>query len=104
MFNLRPQNRRRRAPQPPRWSLPAIPWARLGRWSSGLGSVVAIVLLLTWALNRPITTVSVAGRFERVAPMDVERAVRESAAGQGLASVDLAGGRAGGRGVPCGDP
>jgi cell division protein FtsQ len=89
MFNLRPQNRRRRAPQPARWSLPAIPWARLGRWSSGLGGVVTIVLLLTWALNRPITTVSVAGRFERVAPMDVERAVRESAAGQGLVSVDL---------------
>src|SRR5580704_7193436 len=90
MFNLRPQNRRRRANQPARWSLPVIPWARLGRWSFGLGSVAALLLLLTWALNQPITTVSVAGRFERVAPMDVERAVRESAAGKGLVSVDLA--------------
>ena len=90
MFKLRPQNRRRRANQPPRWSLPAIAWARLGRWSAGLGSVAALLLLLSWALNQPITTVSVVGRFERVAPMDVERAVRESAAGKGLMNVDLA--------------
>jgi cell division protein FtsQ len=90
MFNLRPQNRRRRAQQPSRLALPAIPWARLGRWSLGLGGITALLLLLLWALNQPITTVSVAGRFERVAPMDVERAVRESAAGKGLVSVDLA--------------
>jgi cell division protein FtsQ len=70
--------------------MPAIPWAALGRWSMGLGSVAALLLVLIWALNQPITTVSVAGRFERVAPMDVERAVRESAAGKGLVSVDLA--------------
>ncbi|HEX3837031.1 MAG TPA: cell division protein FtsQ/DivIB [Steroidobacteraceae bacterium] len=89
MFNLRPHNRRRRARQPSRWALPAIPWVRLGRWALGLGSLGALVLLLIWALNQSITTVSVAGRFERVAPLDVERAVRESAVGKGLVSVDL---------------
>jgi cell division protein FtsQ len=90
VFNLRPQNRRRRPQQPARWSLPVIPWAALGRWTLGLGSVAAALMLIAWALNKPITTVSVVGRFERVAPMEVERAVKESAAGQGLVSVNLA--------------
>jgi cell division protein FtsQ len=90
MFNLRPQNRRRRASRPARWSLPAMPWATLGRWALALSSVAAILALTTWALNQPIATVLVAGRFERVAPMDVERAVKESVAGKGLVSVDLA--------------
>jgi cell division protein FtsQ len=89
MFNLRPRNRRRRAQQPAGRPLPVIPWAALGRWAAALGALAAALLLITWALNQPITTVSVAGRFERVAPMDVERAVKESVAGKGLVSVDL---------------
>jgi cell division protein FtsQ len=89
MFTLRPQNRRRRARQPARWSLPAMPWAALGRWALALGSIAALLLLTLWALNQPITTVSVAGRFERVAPLDVQRAVKQGAAGKGLVSVDL---------------
>src|SRR5882724_6455109 len=90
MFNLRPQNRRRRARQASRWSLPAVPWAALARWTSVLGAVAAITALIIWALNQPITTVSVAGRFERVGPLDVQRAVKESVAGKGLVSLDLA--------------
>ena len=89
MFNLRPQNRRRRVQKPGRSSLPIIPWAALVRGSAALGALAGALLLLTWALNQPITTVSVAGRFERVAPLDVERAVKESVAGKGLVSVDL---------------
>ncbi len=89
MFTLRPQNRRRRAQQPARWSLPAMPWAALGRWALALGGIAGLLLLTLWALNQPITTVSVAGRFERVAPLDVQRAVKQGAAGKGLVSVDL---------------
>jgi cell division protein FtsQ len=89
MFKLRPQNRRRRASPSRSWSLPVIPWAALGRWSLAGGGLAAVLLLIVWALNQPITTVSVAGRFERVAPLEVERAVKESAAGKGLVSVDL---------------
>ncbi|HEX4052590.1 MAG TPA: cell division protein FtsQ/DivIB [Steroidobacteraceae bacterium] len=100
MFSLRPQNRRRRATQPARWSLPVIPWAALGRWALAAGSVAAVLLVTIWALNQPVSTVSVAGRFERVAPMDVERAVKESAAGKGLVSVDLAKVRAAVRALP----
>jgi len=100
MFTLRQKNRRRRTSQPSRWSLPAMPWATLGRWTLALGGVAALLALTTWALNQPITTVSVAGRFERVAPLDVERAVKESAAGKGLVSVDLAAVRAAVRLLP----
>jgi len=89
MFNLRPQNRRR-AKQPARGWLPAMPWAALARWALALGSIGAVLACITWTLNQPITTVSVAGRFERVAPLDVQRAVKESVAGKGLVSVDLA--------------
>src|ERR1700728_1071106 len=100
MFNLRPQNRRRRAQQPTGWSLPVIPWAALGRWSAALGALAAVLLAITWALDQPITSVAVAGRFERVAPLDVERAVKESVAGKGLVNVDLAKVRASVRALP----
>jgi len=100
MFSVRPQNRRRKLKPPQRWSLPSVPWIALGRWALGLGGLAAVLLLITWALNQPITTVSVAGRFERVAPLDVERAVKQSAAGKGLVSVDLAKVRAAVRTLP----
>ena len=100
MFSLRPQNRRRRAKRSARWSLPPIPWAALGQWALAAGSVAAVLLGITWALNQPISTVAVAGRFERVAPMDVERAVKDSAAGKGLVSVDLGKVRAAVRRLP----
>src|SRR5579864_9151587 len=45
---------------------------------------------VTWALNQPIQTVAVAGRFQRVAPVDVERVVKATVHGEGLLSVDLA--------------
>lgn len=102
MFNLRPRNRRRRARPPSRWSLPQlhIPWAALGRAALATGTAAGVLLVVIWALNQPITTVSVAGRFERVAPLDVERAVKESAAGKGLVSVDLPKVRAAVRALP----
>jgi cell division protein FtsQ len=40
--------------------------------------------------DQPIETVSVAGRFQRVAPVDVERVVKAEVHGGGLLSVDLA--------------
>ena len=100
MFSMRPQNRRRRARPPSRWSLPVFPWAALGRWVLAAGTLAAVLLAITWALDQPITSVAVAGRFERVAPLDVERAVKESVAGRGLVNVDLARVRAAVRALP----
>jgi cell division protein FtsQ len=101
MLSLRPRNRRR-SRQPARGSLPqiSVPWAALGRWVLAAGIAAGFLLLITWALNQPITSVSVAGRFERVAPLDVERAVTEGAAGRGLVSVDLPKVRAAVRALP----
>jgi cell division protein FtsQ len=100
MFSMRPQNRRRRASAPARWSLPQVPWAALGRWALAAGTLAGVLLVSTWALNQPITQVAVAGRFERVAPLDVERAVKESVAGRGLVNVDLVKVRAAVRALP----
>jgi cell division protein FtsQ len=100
MFSMRQQNRRRRAKPPARWSLPAIPWAVLGRWALAAGTVAGVLLVISWALDQPITQVAVAGRFERVAPLDVERAVKESVAGKGLVNVDLVKVRAAVRALP----
>ena len=100
MFSLRPQNRRRRAQPSSGWSLPVIPWAALGRWALAAATLAGVLLVGTWALNQPITQVAVAGRFERVAPLDVERAVKESVAGRGLVNVDLVRVRAAVRALP----
>jgi cell division protein FtsQ len=100
MFSMRPQNRRRRTRQASRWSLPQIPWGSLGRWALAAGLVAGALLVTTWALDQPITHVAVAGRFERVAPRDVERAVKESVAGKGLVNVDLRKVRAAVRALP----
>ena len=83
----RPKNRRK--PQEARWRVPRINWR-------ALGLVLGVPLLLGggalavgWVLDQPIETVSVAGRFQRVAPGDVERMVKSEVHGAGLLSVDL---------------
>jgi len=89
----RPRNRRKPSVAR-RWRLPAIPWRALG--------VLAAVLLLcgggaaalAWVLNQPIEAIAVEGRFQRVAPGDVERVVKAQVRGRGLLSVDLAAVRA----------
>ena len=43
-----------------------------------------------WTLDQPIESVAVAGRFQRVSPADVERAVKQKVRNVGLVSVDLA--------------
>jgi cell division protein FtsQ len=84
----RPKNRRK--PSERRLRLPAIPWRALALAlgliaASGAGGAGAL-----WLLNQPIATVAVQGRFQRVAPVDVERVVKAQLHGAGLLSVDLA--------------
>ena len=80
----------RRKPREARWRLPRINWRRLGI-ALGVPAVIAGgALILAWGLNQPIETVAVAGRFQRVAPVDVERVVKAQLHGAGLLSVDLA--------------
>ena len=95
----RPRNRRvstrstpaaaGRAPVPAQWARAALPWGRLVLWGAAVAGVAAVLIGSLWLLDAPIRTVFIAGRFERVAPVDVERAVRQSLHGAGLVSVDL---------------
>jgi cell division protein FtsQ len=83
----RPRNRRKSSER--RLALPAIPWRRLGSWLAASAAVAAALAALASALDQPIETVAVAGRFQRVVPADVERVVKSELRGAGLLSVDL---------------
>ncbi|HVN47025.1 MAG TPA: cell division protein FtsQ/DivIB [Steroidobacteraceae bacterium] len=84
----RPKNRRKT--KEARWRLPAINWRALGLLLGLPALIVTTALAALWVLDQPIETVSVAGRFQRVAPGDVERVVKAQVHGAGLLSVDLA--------------
>src|SRR3982074_3896886 len=88
---VRPKNRRK--PSERGRHLPAINWRSLGLWVGALAALAAAGGAVWWAFDQPIETVAVAGRFQRVAPVDVERVVKEKVHGAGLLSVDLAAGR-----------
>jgi cell division protein FtsQ len=85
----RPKNRRKAAAQR-RFRLPQVNWRYLGLTLGTLAVVAAVTLAVVFAFNQPIETVAVEGRFQRVAPMDVERVVKAAVRGAGLLSVDLA--------------
>ena len=83
-----PKNRRK--PSEARRRVPVINWRYLGLWMGALAAIAAAVSAVSWAFDQPIETVAVRGRFQRVAPVDVERVVKERVHGAGLLSVDLA--------------
>ena len=84
----RPKNRRK--PSEHRVRLPTINWRRVGVTLGALAASAAAASAVSWAFDQPIETVAVEGRFQRVAPVDVERVVKEKVHGAGLLSVDLA--------------
>jgi cell division protein FtsQ len=88
MLRRRPKNRRK--PSEARLRLPQINWRALGVAGSAVALIAGGTAAVAWALNRPIEQVSVEGRFQRVAPGDVERVVKAQVHGTGLLSVDLA--------------
>ena len=83
----RPKNRRKSTER--RLKLPQINWRAFGITLSAIVGVCAVVAVVMWGVDQPIRTVSVSGRFQRVAPVDVERVVKEHVRGAGLLSVDL---------------
>jgi len=87
----RPKNRRRKEPKEDvrRWQLPDLNWRRLAASLASVLVVCAVAAGILWTLDQPIETVSVSGRFQRVAPVDIERTVREHVRGAGLLTVDL---------------
>lgn len=86
-MRLKPRNRRKQGER--RWRLPAIDWRRLATTLASLAALAAAVGGVAWALDQPIETIIVEGRFQRVSPLDVEQAVKRRVRGTGLVSVDL---------------
>jgi cell division protein FtsQ len=83
----RKRNRRRDEPTPSRWR--ALPWRRIGTTFGVLAVVAGAAGGIVWALDQPIETVAMPGRFQRVSALDVERAVKERVRGAGLVTVKL---------------
>lgn len=86
---MAPRNRRK--PRERRWRLPAIDWRRAAVTLGAVAAVVASGGGIVWALDQPIERITVVGRFQRVAALDVEQAVRQRIQRAGLVGVDLAG-------------
>jgi len=85
----RPKNRRKPSEQRS-VRLPAINWRRVGVTLGVLAAIAVAGCAVSWAFDQPIETVAVEGRFQRVAPVDVERVVKAQVHGTGLLTVDLA--------------
>ena len=88
----RPKNRRKQSEKKSgsRWSGVTVDWRRWGVTLASLAALAAAIGVMTWTLDRPIESVAVAGKFQRVSPADVERAVKQKVRNVGLVSVDLA--------------
>lgn len=96
-FGGKPRNRARRRSASSGWrlrlpSLPALPQLRWQGWTR-IAVVVAVtlaaVLGVREALNLNIKEVRVAGPFDRVSALQVEKAVRVVSRNEGLVGVDL---------------
>src|SRR5204862_6534689 len=66
----RPRNRRR--PTERALKAPATNWRAVGLTLATVAGVAALASAVSWAFDQPIETVAVTGRFQRVAPGDVE--------------------------------
>lgn len=73
----------------------ALAWVRAIAWRRAVpplvtaGALLLGVFALRLVLDQPLEKVSVEGRFQRVSPLDVEKAVRASVGPGGLITVDL---------------
>lgn len=83
--NRRKQNERRTLRE---WQA-RVDWRRWGITFASIAGLAAAVAVVTWTLDQPIESVTVSGRFQRVSPADVERAVKRELHDVGLVSVDL---------------
>jgi cell division protein FtsQ len=85
----RGRNRRRESARRVAFRLPAIDWRRVGISALALAGICLVAVGIGAALDQPIKTIAIEGRFQRVAAVDVEQAVREQLRGAGLVTVRL---------------
>jgi cell division protein FtsQ len=69
---------------------PLVPLRVIGRVLATGGALLATLCVVFWALDQPIRTVEVTGRFQHVSPGEIEQLVAREARNQGLLTVDLA--------------
>jgi cell division protein FtsQ len=69
---------------------PLVSLRVVGRLLATAGALLATLCVVFWALDQPIRTVEVTGRFQHVAPADIEQLVARQVRNQGLLTVDLA--------------
>jgi len=83
----RPKNRRKQHER--RLRVPAVNWRRWGVSVLTLAAILGGLATLSMFLDQPIQRILISGRFQRVSPGDVERAVKDNVRTAGLVSVDL---------------
>jgi cell division protein FtsQ len=86
---MRVRRRNRRTEGERGWQLPRINWRRLASTLAGCAAIGAVIALVVWALDQPITTIAVEGSFQHVSAADVEEAVRQRVHGAGLVTIRL---------------
>jgi len=69
--------------------LSAIPWRRLAPAAALLLALCSAFVAARFGLDRPVRQIAISGRFQRVQPPDVEKAVRGALHGEGMVAVDL---------------
>ena len=91
LFRFRRRNRAKARPKAAGhgWNLPRLNVARFAPAVLAVAGLTAAGFGIVKALDRPLTTVVVNGPFQRVAALDVERAVRENLRG-GFLTANLA--------------
>jgi cell division protein FtsQ len=70
--------------------LPQLPWRRIAPVAAVLLVLAGVVVAVRMALDQPVQRVAISGRFQRVQPLDVEKAVRAAVGTRGMVGVDLA--------------
>jgi len=81
------RNQRRASGKPS--LLARVSWRRLLPVAICVLVAGGVLFALRLVLDQPLTRVEISGRFQRVQPLDVEKAVRAAVKRQGLVSVDL---------------
>jgi cell division protein FtsQ len=84
----RSRNRKREISAKP-FALPAINWKRWAPLALLAVAMLGGIAMIRFAINQPLNAIAVEGRFQRVSPLDIEKAVRAHVGSQGLVSVDL---------------
>lgn len=87
-LNRRRQNRIRED-SATRWSLPQLPWRKLGAIGAALVAAAGIGGGLLMFMNQPIERILVDGQFQHLSALEVEKAVRAQLHGAGLVTVRL---------------